>query len=80
MTPSHQKAFRLRELLTNAGVNTTAVKVLGPFVHIDTFRKYGTQVFDTMMAMGAEKAMLAERDAHGRTIDGKKTYRIIAKF
>lgn len=80
MNINRYQSIRLRELLTEAGINTTAVKVLGPFVHIDTFRKYGTKVFDTVMAMGAKKATLAERDARGRTIDGKKTYRIIAKF
>ena len=71
---------RMAGLLAQAGIKTTSVKIFGQFAHVDTFAKYEPALRELFAHMGATSIQVARVGADGRTIDGKKTHRLIARF
>lgn len=76
MTKNKETAAKIEATLKAGKVNVEMVRVLGAFVHIDTFAKYGDTVKMVMGDLGA--ALVMERDGMG--LDGKVGYRLVFQF
>lgn len=67
---------KMETILNAAKINTRRVKVLGSYVHIDTFRKYETAITDLMSLAGF--GLLMAND--GRHMDGVDGFRLVYKL
>ena len=67
---------RMEAILTGAKINTRRVKVLGSFVHIDTYEKYENAVTDLMSMAGFALLMAS----NGRHMDGVDGFRLVYKL
>lgn len=64
------------DLLKSANINARRVKVLGGYVHIDTFEKYADTLKQLFGNSGAELVM----ERNGTHMDSFDGYRIVFKF
>jgi len=66
---------RLENLLKHAGINFTEISVLGKYIHIDSFKKYSSQLEHFFSSAGF--AVL--KSEHGPHICGPDRYHFVAK-
>lgn len=76
MTEIQERAARFQALFTAGGINTRRVKVLGGFVHIDTFHKYAETIGHVMGGAGF-RLLFAE---DGRHMDGVDGFRMVFRL
>lgn len=67
---------KMEAILKTAKINTRRVKVLGSYVHIDTFHKYENAITDMMSLAGF--GLLMAND--GRHMDGVDGFRLVYKL
>lgn len=67
---------KMKSVLDRLGVNYRRVDVLGTFVHIDTFEKYGDVVKHALTSAGAKLSS----EKNGVHMDGLDGYRLVFKF
>lgn len=67
---------KMKSILNRLGVNYRRVTVLGTFVHIDTFEKYGDRVKHALTTAGAK--LCSEKN--GVHMDGLDGYRLVFQF
>jgi hypothetical protein len=72
-------ARRLSDTLERAGIATSIIRILGSYVHIDTWAKYDAALRDVLGKMGAQVQHLPG-GADGKHLDGSSAYRLVAKF
>lgn len=67
---------KLAALIAKAGINAKSVKVLGVYVHIDSFSKYHDKLVHLMTSAGFKVLVAAD----GFHMDGTKGYRASFKL
>lgn len=70
---SKERAKAIETILGKIGVNVRKVRVLGPYVHIDTFNKYADKVTDAMSMAG----MMKHSESDGKHLDGVDGFRMV---
>ena len=72
----HEIAAKMQELFAKCGIKTTAVTVLGKFVHVDSFLKHSTQLQHVLTSAGFT-ILRASDCTH---LDGFSGFRVSAKL
>ena len=73
MSTPRQKAHKLRKLLHKYGAKVNDVLILGPYVHIDTYKRYHDIIAEVMIPAGFK--LIYHKG--GRHLDGKSGYRMV---
>lgn len=68
-----QKSEAFKAIFAGVKVSVRNVRVLGAYVHIDTFAKHEAQILDAMTKAGMKPVMVS----NGRHMDGIDGFRMV---
>lgn len=68
-----QRAEAIANVLKKLGVGVRKVRVLGAYVHIDTYQKYQDKIVDALSMAGLKK----HSSSDGRHLDGADGFRMV---